>query len=433
LLAILAVDKIIRTPDIFKQKIKLIFGGKEITFQTAFIISFALTGGLSLLYYLMPDTLTDFTWIQDAEYFDRIAKSNSNDIAQKFMENVEIARMAIFKSEAIRSFFFISIGAVALWLFVKAKINKGILITVLGILILFDLSLVDKTYLNEKNFTGKKESGNSIPITDADKAVLEDKDPDYRVLDLMDQSNGPFNNARTSYYHKSIGGYHAAKLRRYQELIEAHIGTNIQNIIGSLNNNPTDSSIRATLAKQGVLNMLNMRYVIYNPSAPPIKNRYALGNAWFVRDVKLAKNADEELKMVGEIDPGTTVVVNEKYKPQLEGFTPKPDPSATIKLVDYKANDLKYESNTGSEQLAVFSEIYYKDWVAYIDGEEKPYFSADWVLRAMRVPAGKHTIEFKFEPKSYLVGEKISLISCLLLFGFVAASLFMAWRKKNKE
>lgn len=431
ILAVLALDKILKTPDIFKQKIKLIFGGKEITFQNVFIICFALTGGLSLLFYLMPTAFSDFTWIRDKGIYDNYVKSNGVEIADKIFENIEAARVAIFKSEAIRSFLFISVGAILVWLFVKSKINKSLLIPVLGILILFDLALVDKTYLNDKNFTSKKESVNPFPLTEADKAILEDKDPDYRVLDITDQANGPFNSARASYYHKSIGGYHAAKLRRYQELIQAHIGNSIQEIIGTLNKNPTDSAIRATFAQQGVLNMLNMRYLIYNAQAPPIQNRYALGNAWFVNYVKIVKNADEELKAVGEINPATTVVVAEKYKAKLDGFTPKPDVSATIKLVDYKANDLKYESNASSEQLAVFSEIYYKDWVAYIDGEQKDYIAGDWVLRAMRIPAGKHTIEFKFEPKKYFTGEKISLTSSLLLFGFVGISLFLAWRKKE--
>jgi len=380
---------------------------------------------------MMPATLSDFTWIQDQQYYDQIAKSNGPEIAQKFIDNIEIARIALFKSEAIRSFLLISIASVFVWLFVKSKINKFILIPILVILILFDLAMVDKTYLNDKKFTGKKEAVNPFPITEADKAVLEDKDPNYRVLDITDQANGPFNSARASYYHKSIGGYHAAKLRRYQELIEAHIAKEMQSLITTLSANPTDSAIRASFAQQGVLNMLNMKYLIYNPAASPLQNRYALGNAWFVKEVKMVKNADEELKMVGEINSATTVVVDERYQSQLEGYTSKSDPAATIKLINYKANHITYESTAASEQLAVFSEIYYKDWNAYIDGVQKPYFSADWVLRGMRVPEGKHTIEFKFEPQKYYLGEKISLISCLVLFSFIGVSLFMAWKKKE--
>lgn len=431
LLAVLALDKMLKTPDIFKQHFKLKLISKEVSFMNLFLIAFGLTGGLCLIFYIMPTAFVDFTWVQDSKYYDQFAKSNGADIAQKFLESMEAVRVAIFKSEAGRSFLFITVAAGLVFLFVRKVIGKAVLIPVLAILILFDLALVDKTYLNDKNFTSKKEAANPFPLTDADKMVLEDKDPNYRVLDLMDMNNGPFNSARASFYHKSIGGYHAAKLRRYQELIEAHISTNIQNIIQTMNANPTDSALRATFAQQGVLNMLNMRYIIYNDKAQPLQNRYALGNAWFVNEVKMVKDANEELKTVGEINPGRTVVVDERYKAQLDGFVPKVDPAAKIVLTNYLPNHLTYESNASSEQLAVFSEIYYKDWVAYVDGQKSTYFSGDWVLRAMRVPAGKHTIEFKFEPEKYYTGEKIALTSCLLLFGFAGASLFMAWKRKE--
>ncbi len=421
-LAILTLDRIIKSKDLFKQKIKLAFIKKEISVQSAFFISFGLTGGLSLLYYLMPGALTDF-----------FTSSENSQITQfnEATDALQNVREIIFKGEAIRSFFFITVAAVALWLYAKSIINKNILIPALGLLILFDLALVDKTYLNDKNFTAKKEALNPYTASAADLAILEDKDPDYRVLNIDLGKEGPFNDASTSYFHKSIGGYHAAKLRRYQELIDAHILNSMQAIYSTLRATPTDSAIRATFARQGVLNMLNMRYLIYNKEAPPITNRYALGNAWFVNEIKMAKNADEELDIVGKINPGTTIVVDERNKAAVDGFAPKPDATATIKLTDYKANDLTYESNTTSEQLAVFSEIYYKDgWNAYVDGQPAPHFSADWVLRAMRVPAGKHVIEFKFEPTRYYTAEKISLASCLLLFAFIGGSVFMAFRKK---
>ncbi len=422
ILAILALDKIIKTKEIFKNKIKLAFTTKEITFQNALFISFALTGGLSLLYFLMPSALTDF--FTSAENQQITQFNEATDALQKVRE-------ILFKSEALRSFFFITIAAVAVWLYAKAIINKNILIPALGLLILFDLAMVDKTYLNDKNFSNKKEALNPYPPTTADLAILQDKDPDYRVLNI---GVNTFNEASTSYYHKSIGGYHAAKLRRYQELIDAHIQSSIQDIISTLKSTPTDSAIRTTFARQGVLNMLNMRYLIYNTEAAPIQNRYALGNAWFVNEIKMVKNADEELSAVGKINPATTIVIDERYKSETDGFNPKPDATASIKLTDYKANDLTYQSNSASEQLAVFSEIYYKDgWNAYIDGKSAPHFSADWVLRAMRIPAGNHTIEFKFEPTRYFTAEKISLASCLLLFGFIGGSLFMVFRKNKKS
>ena len=429
ILAVLALDKLIKTPNIFKQKIKLKFINKDITIQNAFFISFGLTGGLSLLYYLMPGLTSFFAEGEYNKIFDQISKSNGAELAQRYLDNLETARKSLFKGDAIRSFFFITLSAGAIWLYVKSTINKSILIPVLAVLILFDLALVDKRYLNDKNFTTKQEATNPFAATKADLAVLEDKDPDYRVLNIAVNT---FNDASTSYHHKSIGGYHAAKLRRYQELIDAHIQNNIQDVISTLKANPTDSSVKAALARQGVLNMLNTRYIIYNVEAPPLRNSFALGNAWFVNEIKPAKNADEELETVGKINPANTAVVDDRYKSETEGFAPKPDPTASIKLTDYKTNVLSYESNAATEQLAVFSEIYYKDgWNAYVDGQLKPHFCADWVLRAMRVPAGKHTIEFKFEPTRYYTAEKISLASSLMLFGFIGGALFLAFKKKE--
>lgn len=433
ILAILALDKLIKTPDLFKQKIKLAFSKKEITVQNAFIISFVLTGGLSLLFYLLPTVLTDFTWTRDAGIYADIAKSNGNDVADNVLKNIEIARVAIFKGEAIRSFLFITGAAILIWLFANAKINKSILIPVIGVLVLFDLALVDKSFINDKNFTTKQEVKNPFPETLADIEIKKDPDLNYRVLDITDQANGPFNSARASFFHKSIGGYHAAKLRRYQELAEHYLYNDIQTIYNTFKSNPTESSLDSMFANLSILNMLNTRYLMYSAEAPPLVNKHALGNAWFVKEVKQVNNADEELKTLGEINPATTLVVDKRYEKEIAGFNPTPDPSASIKLTDYRANDLKYESTAASEQLAVFSEIYYKDgWNAYVDGQLKPHFSGDWVLRAMRIPAGKHTVEFKFEPEKYFTGEKISLISSILLFIAIIGSLFMAWKNRKE-
>jgi hypothetical protein len=428
ILAILAIDKFINTTDFFKQKIKLAFSNKEITVQNAFFVAFALTGGLSLLYYLMPD-LTSFSADSDDAIFNQISKSNGAEVAQKFIENIEIARKTVFKEDAIRSFFFILLAGSSIWLFAKSKINKLTLISLLGLFILVDLWMINKRYLKDDSFVNKKEA--KVPFTEslADEKILEDSTLDYRVLNV---ASNTFNESGTSYFHKSIGGYHAAKLRRYQDLIDFQINNNIQNIKTTLQSNPTDSLLRATFAQQGVLNMLNTRYIIYNPDAAPLQNRFALGNVWFVNDIKMVKNPDEEIKTVGEINPAKTAVVDERYKNEVDGFVYKPDPSAKILLKDYLPNHLTYESNASSDQLAVFSEIYYKDgWNAYVDGELKPHFGVDYVLRAMRVPAGKHTIEFKFEPASYHTLGKITLASCLLLFGFLGGSVFYTLKKKE--
>ena len=429
LLAVLAMDKLLRTPELFTKKIKFAFLKKEITIKNAFFISFGLTGGFSLIYYLIP-SLTDF--FGAGEYnkiYDQIAKSNGADIAQKFMDNLETARISLFRSGAIRSFFFILLSAIALWLFFTSKINKTLLIGTMTLLVFIDLVPIDRQFVNTKNFKSKQETKVPFPLSAADKEILEDKDPNYRVLNIAVNT---FNEAGTSYYHKSVGGYHAAKLRRYQDLIDTHIQYNIQDIMSTLRTNPTDSLLRAAFKKQGVLNMLNTRYIIYNANASPLQNRYALGNSWFVKDVKTVRNADEEIKALGEINPGYTALVDERFKSDLEGFTVNSNGSGTIKLTDYKPNHLTYESNSNSEMVSVFSEIYYaKGWNAYIDGVKKPHFCANYVLRAMRVPEGKHIIEFKFEPAVYFTGEKISLLSSILLFIAVGTAIFMSIKRKE--
>lgn len=429
LLAILALNKLFTTPNFFTQKVKLAFVNYEVSVKNAFFIAFILTGGLSLIYYLAPGLTDLFGQGEYDRIYDQLAKSNSAEIAQEFLDNLKIARANLFKADAIRSFFFILLAAITLWLFFKSKINKAAVTAIIAVLIFIDLVQIDKQFVNDSNFKSKQEAKVPFPMTTADKEILEDKDPDYRVLNIAVNT---FNESGTSYYHKSIGGYHAAKLRRYQDLIDHHLQNSIQNVMGTLRTQPNDSSLRATFAKQGILNMLNTKYIIYNPDAAPLQNRYALGNAWFVHDIKMAKNADEEIQLVGGINPAYTAVINEKFNTELEGFTPKSaDATAKIRLTEYKPNHLKYESETETEQLAVFSEIYYnKGWNAYIDGELKPHFGADYVLRAIRIPTGKHTVEFKFEPHNYYLGEKISLASCILLFGAIATSVIISLRKK---
>ena len=248
----------------------------------------------------------------------------------------------------------------------------------------------------------------------ADLAILKDTDPDYRVMNL---TLSTFNDASTSWFHKSIGGYHGAKLRRYQELITYQISKN----------------------NQQVLDMLNTKYFIIpgQRNQPEVQvNPGALGNAWFVDSVKWVNNADEEIAALGDFNAGTEAVIDMKFNTYLEGFAFKIDSLAQISLVSYLPNDLVYASETRNEALVVFSEIYYENgWDAYIDGKQVPYFRADYVLRAMRVPAGKHTIEFKFHPRAYFIGEKISLgsslIMLLLFLGLVGFEVLKAFRKEK--
>ena len=229
----------------------------------------------------------------------------------------------------------------------------------------------------------------------------------------MNLTVDPFADASTSYYHKSIGGYHGAKLRRYQELYDHQIK-------GKFN--------------MAVLNMLNTKYIIQpdenkQPAVSP--NMQALGNAWFVQEIKWVKNADEELDALSDFNPAKTAVIDERFETDLKGYTSIKDTAALIRLIEYAPNDLKYQVNTHKDQLAVFSEIYYpKGWNAYVDGELKTHFRVNYVLRGMVVPAGKHLVEFKFEPKAYNIGEKISFASSLLVILLVLGYIGFEIKKK---
>lgn len=429
ILAVLAIQKLIIENDLFSGK-KEIFG-KAVEYKKLFYVAFALTGGLCLLYYIMPGTLTDFFHRGEKDdLYNQVSKSGSEDAAANFINQLEQARESILRSDAFRSFILILIAAFALWGYFKQKINTRILIAVLILCTLVDMWLVDKRYLNDKNFVSKSEAKVPYKPTAANLAILEDKDPDYRVLNL---AVSPFQDASTSYFHKSIGGYHGAKLKRYQELCDFHFNKSFQAIIQSLQTNPTQESVNAVLKAQSTLNMLNTRYIIINPEAAPLLNPYALGNAWFVKEFRMVENADKEILALNDFDPAKTAIIDQKFKDEVKINSANPDSSGSIRLTKYKANQLNYESNSTSDQLAVFSEIYYKDgWNAYIDGKLTPHLRADYILRAMVIPAGKHQVEFRFEPANYKTAEAVSLAGSILLFILFAGSLALEFKKSRQ-
>jgi hypothetical protein len=248
----------------------------------------------------------------------------------------------------------------------------------------------------------------------------------YRVLSLLN----PFNNSRTSYYHKSLGGYHGAKLQRYQDLIEAYIQPEITGIFDVLQSGVTQEKVDRLFEGKQVLNMLNTKYMIYNPEAPPLFNPNAFGHAWFVNNYIMVASADEEIDALNEHDLRETAIADARFIDQLQDKSFEKDLSANVSLKSYAPNHLTYDYNSGKEQLIVFSEIYYdKGWNAYLNGEEVPYFRSNYVLRSMVVPAGSGTIEFKFEPRVWVIGEKISLASSLLLMLLVVGMLVYQGKK----
>jgi len=386
------------------------------------LYSVLITGGLAFIFFVMPHAFFKFTSSSDAQYL-------AYGYPEWFFNALHQDRADMMRWDAFRSLILILLVALVIWLFLKNKIKNKVVVVAIALLILFDMWGVAKRYLNADSFVKKNEAKNEFQKSAADNFILNDKNLSYRVLNL----NNPFNEVYTSYYHKSIGGYHGAKLKRYQELIDSALIYDLKKISNILSAKPTDSLIELTLMSCHILNMLNTKYIIYNSAAPPLINKYAYGNAWFVDKYILAENANEEIRSTKTEEVFNTAVIDKKFKNIVQNYKGSFDSLATIKLSEYKPDYLSYDVKTNSEQLAVFSEIFYdKGWNAYIDGNKVPHFRADYVLRAMLVPAGVHKIEFKFEPRSYYLGQKIalysSIIALLLLIGVVYLEI-----KKNRK
>ena len=423
LLAILAVKALVDNPQLFKAN------------RLWFFISLGATAGLTLLFIIMPTLFFNFITPQETDQFASYLKQGaSKDQIDAILSNLEVARIAIFKASCWRSFAFIILGAAAIWVYGSMKKPvKYYLYAALGLLILIDLVPIDLRYFNNKNFVSAKQVETPYKASNADSYILQDTDKDFRVHNL---TVGNFAlDASNSYFHKSLGGYHAAKLRRYQDLIDHRILKEQDQLISTLKSNPPDSVLRAVLYNLTTMNMLNTKYFIYNPEAPPLRNYAAMGNAWFVNEVRWVNSADEEIAALDHFNPAKTAIVDKRFEEAAKSFAGTRDANAAITLTDYKPNYLSYQANNlKSAQLAVFSEIYYdKGWKAFIDGSEVPYLRANYVLRAMVIPAGNHKIEFKFEPKSYFTGEKIALAGSVILVLFIGLALYFAIRKKKKE
>ncbi len=456
-----------------------------------------IVGGIILIFLINPGILS-FTNAGDANWFMRSFGLGKDEQSQQILNSLvaalETDRAAMFRSDAMRSLGIIAAGAIALLALAYEKLPKNGFYAVLAFIILFDLWGVNKRYLNSDDFVSKRKVDQPYTASIADTEILKDKSLDYRVANLTVST---FNDAATSYFHKSIGGYHGAKMRRYQELIDYRINQEFDQFYQDANNASSDSAFFALFQNMPILNMLNTKYLIVDKDNKPLENPAALGNAWFVEQLIEVKNPDEELagiinpvkreqvlkalkeratllseiktisdklqdlvkagksessermllsetynKKMGllqaaerelenlaDFDPAKTAVSDIRYKDQFFEFTK--DTSAFIQLIDYKPNVLTYKTSAKSDQLAVFAEIYYgeKGWNAYIDGKPEPHFRANYVLRAMRIPAGAHEVVFKFEPKVWEKGNIVSLIgSVLFVLSFLIDAFF---RYKN--
>ena len=328
------------------------------------------------------------------------------------LDTLREARISHMQQDTLRTLALILLSGGLIWAFVQKRITRNIIIAGIGVLVLFDVWSVGKRYMNNDNFVNKSRLNSNYVPRPADEQILQDSDPNYRVLDL---TASPFESARASYFHKTIGGYHPAKLQRYQDIIDRHISQN----------------------NQRVLDMLNTKYFILKGNdgqAVVQQNPGALGNAWFVDNIKIAGSHNEEINALADFDPANEAVVHQEFSDYLGGFDPQK--GGSINLTDYKPNHLTYQSNANSEQLAVFSEIWYgpdKGWQAYIDGNPVEHIRANYALRAMKVPAGNHKIEFVFDPKSYKTGRLItSIFSGLLMLGLLGLGGFTLYRSYQK-
>jgi hypothetical protein len=387
------------------------------TLRRPLLFSLGLTGGLAALVGLAGGALLSFQTPDDAARLTQIVGDPA--FGAELLRALVADRQSVLRVDALRSVLLILLSAGLVWGFVQNRIKPLLLAIGLLLLVTFDLYTVDKRYLNNDDFKPKREIAGFEP-TPADEQIMADKSLSYRVLDLT----GSFmNDNRPSYFHKSIGGYHAAKLRRYQELIEYGFPQN----------------------QLGVLNMLNGKYII-QPGQPDAQgqpapavvqtNPTALGNAWFVRTVVTVADADAEITALQRLNPRDTALIDKRFAAQLAGLPAGLDPAgATIQLTAYEPDHLTYQSSSLREQLAVFSEIYYRgdtDWNAYVDGKKTPHLRADYVLRAMRIPAGQHKIEFRFEPPTVALGNTIDLIANLLLLVLLGLGVFQLIRSAPK-
>ncbi|MFO7873364.1 MAG: YfhO family protein [Bacteroidales bacterium] len=422
-LAFLGLYKIYKEPD-------------KLSFKSApFITAFSLTAGLSLLFYLLPRAFFSFISPMEAQGYADMAAREPQMEAQinEMLQQLKTARVAIFQADAIRSFFFATAAAIVTLLFANNKIGRPVFILLVVVLITIDMWPVNRRYLNDDDFEQQRRVERPFTLRTADQHILEDPD-EFRVLDLTENT---FNSTRASYYHHSIGGYHGAKMQRYQDLIDFHIEDEMMSLTQAMQEGSM-APIHRRLNDLNVLNMLNTRYIIYHPDNEPIHNPHALGNAWFVNNYRIVENADEEILELEEIDPAEEALIDKRFASQLEGVSLQTDPGASIDLVDYQPNELTYEYSANSEQLALFSEVYYPEgWEVYINGREAEHFRANYILRGMILPEGDHTIEFRFRPDSYYTGRYIALFfSIVLVTGIIAYALIQArkiFRDQQKD
>lgn len=425
LLAIFALKRLLEEPEILKQEKKPLG------------ISLLLTAGIALLLAVAPGSIgSGYVPAQEAQMLQNAVNQQmipANELSG-ILANLEEMRAELVSSDALRSFIIIGIGCSLLWLYASGKLRSSLTIAGITILCLADMWGVNKRYLNDAQFVPHSIRTETFTKTNTDELILQDTSLDYRVLNF---ATSTFDDNNTSYWHKSVGGYHPAKLRRYQEMIEHHISPEMQAAYKAIATAGGEmDSVDANKFRE--LNMLNTKYFIFpagqQRQTVPILNPHAYGNAWFVNKVQYVNNANEEIDALDSIIPTETAVVDARFKDVLKGTTESyKDSLSSIRLTSYAPNRLTYETNNAQDGIAVFSEIYYPDgWHVTIDGQPAELARADYILRTMHVPAGQHTIEMRFDPTSLHVTEGIAYGALALLVIGIIVAVLIAKRKYVK-
>ena len=422
LLALLALKEVTDNPDSVVSTIK----GKKVNWL---YVSFAITGGICVLFALMPTVFFD-SFVSRAEL--RALSQIPQDELSGLLANLKEVRVATFVSDCWRSFFIILVCTALIVVYRMKKMSAMAMAGIITLICLFDMWQVDKRYLNDGMFVSNTLRTAPIEPTETDLMILQDKSPSYRVLNL---ASNTFNENETSYFHKSLGGYHAAKLRRYQELIEAHISPEIQKAFGAIVEAQGDMTQVKGDSVMPVINMLNAKYFIMplqGGKTAPLENPYAMGNAWFVDKVQYVSNANAELDALGKINLHTTAVADKKFESTLKTAV-RQDSLASVQITSYAPNELHYDVNSAKGGVVVFSEVYYPGWTCTVDGNPVEIGRVNYVLRAINVPAGSHKVVMEFRPQSIKTTETIAYIALALLLLCIVGVIVLQVIKRKKN
>ena len=418
LLAMLALKKIVDEPEILTKRIKTVY------------LSFGLTGGIAILFALFPTLFfSDFISSNEMKALMTLPQEYVNPV----IDNLRDMREAVFTADCWRSALVVVIGTLCLLLFKARKLKANYMVGAIIVLCLIDLWQVNKRYLNNDMFVPKSEREAPIQETETDRIILQDKTDlgNYRVLNL---ASNTFNENETSYFHNSIGGYHAAKLRRYQDMIDMYIAPEIGSLMQAVAQAGGDMSKVNGDSIFPVLNMLNARYFILplqDGQTVPVQNPYVYGPAWYVDNLTYVDNANAEIERVGKMDIRHEAVADKRFEAQLKTAV-KQDSTSVVKLTSYMSDRLTYDVNSSKGGVIVFSEVYYPGWTATVDGQPVELGRVNYLLRAVNVAPGKHKIELAFHPKSVTTTETIAYVAYAVLLLAILLLAYIEYRKKRK-